>query len=78
LQRLLDTRAAIGARLNVLDIQDSMNTKFVLDAQTELSQTKDLDYSEALTRFNLQQIALQAAQQAYAKVQNLSLFNYLG
>ena len=77
LQRILDIRAGVGARLNALDTQENMNSKFMTDTQANLSETKDLDYAEAIGRFNLQQVALQAAQQAYAKVQGLSLFNYL-
>lgn len=77
LQRISDVRAAVGSRLDALDIQDNLHTKFNLDSNTELSQIRDLDYAEAISRFNLQQVALQAAQQAYAKVQGLSLFNYL-
>ena len=77
LQRILDTRASVGARLNALDTQENMNAKFMTDTQANLSETQDLDYAEAISRFNVQQVALQAAQQAYAKVQGLSLFNYL-
>jgi flagellar hook-associated protein 3 FlgL len=77
LQRIGNIRASVGARLNALDTQESMNSKFMTDAQANLSETKDLDYAEAIGRFNLQQVALQAAQQAYAKVQGMSLFNYL-
>jgi flagellar hook-associated protein 3 FlgL len=77
LQRILDTRAGVGARLNALETQENMNSRFMTDTQGNLSETQDLDYAEAISRFNVQQVALQAAQQAYAKVQGLSLFNYL-
>jgi len=45
--------------------------------KTVASEIGDLDYAEAISQFNLQNVALQAAQQAYTRVQNLSLFNYL-
>jgi len=45
--------------------------------KTVLSETEDLDYAEAISRFNLQTISLQAAQQTFTTVQRLSLFNYL-
>ncbi|MGR9046099.1 MAG: flagellar hook-associated protein FlgL [Gammaproteobacteria bacterium] len=77
LDSFLHARTSVGARLRALDDQESLNDKFVIDAQEALSKTQDLDYAEAISRFNLQQISLQAAQQAFAKVQNLSLFNYL-
>ena len=77
LDSFLQTRTSVGARLRALDDQESQNEKFILDTQTTLSDTQDLDYAEAISRFNLQQVSLQAAQQAFSKVQNLSLFNYL-
>lgn len=77
LDSFLRARTSVGARLNALDDQELHNEKFILDTQTTLSETQDLDYAEAISRFNLQTVSLQAAQQAYAKVQQLSLFNYL-
>jgi flagellar hook-associated protein 3 FlgL len=77
IQKILDTRASVGARLNALDTQDQLYSKFVVDTKAGLSDIQDLDYIEAISRFNLQQVALQAAQQSYVKVQGLSLFDYL-
>ncbi|MGZ4956446.1 MAG: flagellar hook-associated protein FlgL [Methylobacter sp.] len=73
----LQAQTSVGTRLNALDAQESQNGKFVLDTQTTLSQTQDLDYAEAISRFQLQSTALQAAQQAFGSVKKLSLFNYL-
>jgi flagellar hook-associated protein 3 FlgL len=61
----------------VLDEQENLNADYILDNQSTASEIGDLDYAEALSKFNIQQLSLQAAQQAYVKVQNLSLFNYL-
>ncbi|MGX2040111.1 flagellar hook-associated protein FlgL [Methylocaldum sp. MU1018] len=77
LQNILDTRTSAGARLNALDEHEDLLGKFVVDTQANLSDIQDLDYAEAISRFNIQQVALQAAQQAYVKVQGLSLFDYL-
>lgn len=77
LQNISDTRASVGARLNALDEQADVHDKFIIDTEANLSEIQDLDYAEAISRFSLQQLALQAAQQAYVKVQGLSLFNYL-
>ncbi len=73
----LKAQTSVGTRLNALDNQEAQNEKFVLDTQATLSQTQDLDYAQAASNFQLQSIALQASQQAYAKVKGLSLFNYL-
>lgn len=75
--RFTDRDASVGARMNTLDTQTDVNAKLTLDMKASLSDTKDLDYAEAISRFNLQQVALQAAQQTFVKVQGLSLFNYL-
>jgi flagellar hook-associated protein 3 FlgL len=38
---------------------------------------QDLDYAEAISRLNLQLVALQAAQQTYVTTQRLTLFDYI-
>ncbi len=77
LEKILEIRASVGARLNTLDKQVEINETFNVQLNTTLSEIQDLDYSEAVTRLNLQLVGLQAAQNAYSKVQGLSLFNYL-
>ncbi len=77
LDNFLKVRTTVGARMRALDDQESQNEKFVLDMRSTLSDVRDLDFSEAISRFNIEQTALQAAQQAYSRVQNLSLFNFL-
>ena len=76
LDKILTVQSSVGTRLNVLDNQEELNTDFVLNMKTVLSTTEDLDYAEAISRFNLQTVSLQAAQQAFAQVKKLSLFNY--
>ena len=70
-------RASVGARMKALDDQENLNADYILDNKKTASAIGDLDYAEAISKFNLQNVALQAAQQAYVKVQNLSLFNYI-
>lgn len=77
LDSFLHARTGVGARLNALENHQIQHEKSVLDLQTVLSETQDLDYTEAISRFNLENIVLQAAQQSFVKVQNLSLFNFL-
>lgn len=77
LDKMLTVQASVGARLNALDRQEDTNTDSILGMKTVLSETEDLDYAEAISKFNLQTTTLQGAQQAYSKVQQLSLFNYL-
>ncbi len=74
---IADIRTRGGARLNSIDAQKSINGEFVLTLQSALSQTGDLDLAEAISRFEQELVALQAAQQTFNMVQGLSLFNYL-
>jgi len=77
LDRVLLTRAKIGARMNAIDEQKVSNDAFDLSIREVRASLEDLDYAEAISRFNQQLTALQASQQAFIKLQDLSLFNYL-
>lgn len=70
-------RGAIGARGNVMDMQSDQNTSSSLINESTTSGIRDADPAEVLTRLTLQQTMLQAAQLAFAKVSQLSLFNKL-
>lgn len=77
LGEILSVRASIGARMNAVDEQKVANDAFKVAVTNVKSSLEDLDYAEAISRFNLQLTALQASQQSFLKVQDLSLFNYL-
>jgi len=70
-------RAEIGARMNALDSQQSLNEDYIVRTRETISELEDLDITEAITRFSQQEVALQAAQQSYTRIQGLSLFNFL-
>jgi flagellar hook-associated protein 3 FlgL len=74
---VLNTRASIGARMNSIEGQRNANDSFSLLLQENRSTLEDLDYAEAVSRFEQQMLALEASQQSFVKVQGLSLFNYL-
>jgi flagellar hook-associated protein 3 FlgL len=67
----------IGADLSVVDMQNTVLDQVVLRLQTTRSDIEDLDYTEAITRMNKDQLALEAAQSSFAKISQLSLFKYL-
>jgi len=75
--QLVNTRASVGNRMKTLDTQEVQHEDLVLNMRTVLSDIKDLDYAEAISQFNSEITALQAAQQSYVKVQGLSLFDYI-
>ena len=77
LENILNIRAKIGARLNVIDNQQNLNEDNILQLEQTLSDLQDLDYAEAASRLNLQLVGLEAAQQTFIRVQGLSLFNFL-
>jgi flagellar hook-associated protein 3 FlgL len=77
MERISDVRSEVGARLAVLSDSTDDQMDRQLDLKTQLSQIRDLDYADAITTLNVQLAGLQAAQQSYAKISNLNLFNYL-
>jgi flagellar hook-associated protein 3 FlgL len=77
LGNFLSARASLGNRLQQLDVRASENVDAKIRYDRSISELKDLDYAQAVSRLNMQMTGLQAAQQSYVKVQGLSLFNYL-
>lgn len=77
LNTVLSARASVGLKINRVDDQLSLNETFNYTLQESLSGLEDLDYAEAITKLNLQMVALQAAQQTFTKTQGMSLFNYM-
>jgi len=76
-QAFIDSRAAVGARLSTIDrvADQRMAENEIL--RTTLSEIRDTDYAEAISRLSFQLQTLEAAQQSFVRVQNLSLFNFL-
>lgn len=70
--------AQVGADLTVVDMQNSILDEVVLQLKSTRSDIEDLDYTEAITRMNKDQLALEAAQSSFAKISQLNLFKFLG
>ena len=77
MEHLLQFRASVGARLNAIDSQRDINDALLLQLEQTRSTVEDLDYAEAASRFSQASVTLQAAQQAFVRVQNLNLFHFL-
>ena len=75
--QLLDIRSQGGARLSTLDGGDSSRQTQLTDLQSAAGQLGDLDYAAAVSKMSQQYVGLQAAQQSFASIGKLSLFNYL-
>jgi flagellar hook-associated protein 3 FlgL len=76
-EHLLAVRADTGARLAGLEATGQAREALELELNTTLSSLRDVDYAEAISRMNAQMVGLQAAQQSYAQVARMSLFDYL-
>jgi flagellar hook-associated protein 3 FlgL len=74
---VLETRSKLGARLNVIESTENMHQNAHLISQKLLSDLESLDYAEAVSRLSFQSMVLEAAQQSFAKISTLSLFNKL-
>lgn len=70
-------RSEVGARLNVIENTASLAADVDIVSKSVLSKLSDVDFAEAVSRLSLQSFLLETAQQSYAKIQNLSLFNQL-
>jgi flagellar hook-associated protein 3 FlgL len=77
LNRVLSVRAEVGTRLSAIDQATSTRESEAIDLQQLLSDLRDVDYASAISQLNQQYAGLQAAQQAYTKISQLSLFDYL-
>jgi flagellar hook-associated protein 3 FlgL len=77
LDNFVNLRAEAGARLQT--IESTLATQQLLDDELvgSLSQLRDLDYAEAVGRMNQQMVGLQAAQAAYSRIAQMSLFDHL-
>ncbi|MCB1829362.1 MAG: flagellar hook-associated protein FlgL [Chromatiaceae bacterium] len=77
LDSVINTRTSVGGRLNSIDEQHEVNADLELSLESHRSVEEDLDFAEAIARYERQMTALQAAQQSYVRIKGLSLFDYL-
>ncbi len=77
LESMLEVQAAIGAKGNALLSQRSINEDLSIQLSQAKSDLEDVDPVRAISDLARHSQALEAAQQAFVKVQGLSLFNFL-
>ncbi|GAB3504994.1 flagellar hook-associated protein FlgL [Pseudoxanthomonas daejeonensis] len=75
--QMIDARAAGGAQLATIDEAAAVRDANGVIIQGTLSELRDLDYAEAITRFQMESTALQTAQTVFTRMQGMSLFNLL-
>lgn len=71
------TRAKIGGRQNVIEALELANADVDIANKSARADLVEVDLSEAITSLSKQQFTLQAAQQTFSQVTNLSLFNFI-
>jgi flagellar hook-associated protein 3 FlgL len=74
---VLTVQTSVGSRLNQLEVLDTIGDDLALSYTERLSGLVDADYTESVTEYTSLQVALQAAQQTFVSIQQMSLFEYI-
>jgi flagellar hook-associated protein 3 FlgL len=77
ISNMSNVSASVGARLNSITSSQGAAQTLQTNLTAAVSQLSDTDYAAAITKLNTEEVSLQAAQQSYASISKLSLFNYL-
>lgn len=77
LNKVVSNQTTAGIRLQLIENQENNHLDSELYLQKGRSNIEDLDYAKAIAEFEQSKVSLQAAQQTFVQVKNLSLFNYL-
>lgn len=77
INNLGNVSASVGGRLNAVTSSQSAAQSRQTDLQTSISNLSSTDYAAATTQLSTEEIALQAAEESYASLAKLSLFNYV-
>lgn len=77
MSHITSRRVDSGVRLQVLDSQKNRHLDNELSLNANKGKIEDLDFAKAISEFEQSKLALQASQQAFSKVQGLTLFNYI-
>ena len=77
INHLNDVQASVGGRINAVSAAQTSAQSQQTDYKATVSQISDTDYAQATTQLSTEELALQAAQESYASLEKLSLFNYV-
>lgn len=70
-------RSEVGTRMNEIEAMQTLGGDLSLQYQQTLSELQDLDYAKAITDLTRRQAELEAAQQSFLRISQLSLFSLL-
>lgn len=74
-ERNIESVTRLGTRLNFLEKVKDSNLDFTLFAQTSLSSIQDVNMPEAISKFKLEEVTLEASQAVFGRVAAMSLFD---
>lgn len=77
LDNINSVQASVGGRTNAVTAAQSAAQSRQTSLQTSISSISDTDYTKATTQLSSEEVALQAAEESYASMAKLSLFNYV-
>ena len=69
--------ADIGSEMGSIEAEISINEDLKLQLETTLSSQEDLDFTTAITELQSKLMSLEAAQSSFAKISQLSVFDYI-
>jgi len=69
--------ADIGVERGAIEAELDLNEELRATLTASLSSAEDLDYTSAITKLQAKMMALEAAQSSFAKISNLSVFNFI-
>lgn len=76
-EHIATVRSDVGVRANRLDALESRLADQSIELTAERSGLEDTDITEAVARLNSQQLTLEAAQAAFARISKKTLFDFL-
>ncbi|ASV97786.1 flagellar hook-associated protein FlgL [Paraburkholderia aromaticivorans] len=77
MNNVVTAQAAVGGREQEVQALQTVTQTNTLQTSSNLADLTQTDMVKTIGKYTMTQAALQAAQQAFAKIQNISLFQYL-
>lgn len=77
LDHILTVRASVGTRMQEIDALQGIGEDSAIQIQKNLSHLQDVDYAQAISNLNQQELFLEAAQRSFVTVSRLTLFDYI-
>ena len=77
MNNVVTAQAAVGGREQEVQALQTVTQTNTLQTSSNLADLTQTDMVKTIGKYTMTQTALQAAQQAFAKIQNISLFQYL-